>query len=66
MLLPKLVVLVRPGLKPKLKKMLSIIQKKMEQNENRSKSCLGLLQTKTTLLPKFNNFTLVCDDSLTI
>ena len=38
----------------------------MEQNENGRKSSLGLLQTITALLSKFNNVTLVCDDSLTL
>ena len=38
----------------------------MEQNENGRKGSLGFLQTMTALLPKFNNLTLVCDDSLSI
>ena len=46
--------------------MLGIFQRKMEQNENGRRSSLGLLQTMTALLPKFNNATLICDDSLTI
>ena len=65
-ILPTLVILVQPWLKPELNKMLGIIQKKMEQNENGRQNSLGLLQTMTALLRKFNNVTLVCDDSVTI
>ena len=46
-------------------KRLLIIQKKKEQNEYERQISLGLLQTMTALQPKFNNVTLVCNDSLT-
>ena len=66
MLLPTLAVLVQPWLKPELQKMLCIIQKKMEQNEDGRYSYPRLLQTMTALQPKFHGVTLACDDSLTI
>ena len=65
MLLPTLVVLIRPWLKPEFKNMLDIIKKKMGENENGRTSSLGLLHTVTALQPKFQNVTLLCDDSLT-
>ena len=61
-----LVVLVWPRLKQELKKMLGIIQKKMKQKKNGRNSSLGLPKTMTALLPKFNNVTLVSDDSMPI
>ena len=66
MLLPRLAVLVQPWLKPEVKQMLCIIQKKMEQKENGRQSSVGLLQTITALHPKFHDITLACDDSLSI
>ena len=66
MLLPTLAVLVQPWLKPELQKMLCIIQKKMEQNEDGRYSYPRLLQTMTAFQPKFHGVTLACDDSLTI
>ena len=66
MLLPTLAVLVQPWLKPELQKMLCIIQKKMEQNEDGRYSYPRLLQTMTAFRPKFHGVTLACDDSLTI
>ena len=59
-------VFVQPWLKPELKNMLGIIQKKIGPNKNGRISSLGLLQTMSVLLPKFNNVTLVYDDGLTI
>ena len=66
MLLQTLAVLVQPWLKTELQKMLCIIQKKMEQNEDGRYSYPRLLQTMTAFQPKFHGVTLACDDSLTI
>ena len=66
MLLLTLAVLVHQWLKPDLQKMLSAIEKKMEQNQDGRQSSLGLLETMTALQTKLHDVTLVCDDSLTI
>ena len=66
MLLPTLAVLIQPWLKPELQKILCIIQKKMEQNEDGRYRYPRLLQTMTAFQPKFHGVTLACDDSLTI
>ena len=66
MLLPTLAVLVLPCWKPELQKVLCIIQKKMEQNEDGRQIFLGLFQKMTALQTKFYDVTLPCDDILTI